>query len=129
MAAGNQLVGRRSSSRSPARSPPARWSKWSASRTITPGLIGPGSLVFSDVFDPLSIHIYKILQALAGDLNGDGFVGIADLNIVLARGTERAPGDPLADPSGDGFVGIADLEHRIGQLERRHAADARRRGA
>jgi hypothetical protein len=52
----------------------------------------------------------------AGDLNLDGFVGIADLNIVLGVwNTNVTPGDLLAgDPSGDGFVGIADLNVVLG---------------
>jgi hypothetical protein len=51
-----------------------------------------------------------------GDLNGDGFVGIADLNIVLGAWNQNVtPGDGLAgDPSGDGFVGIADLNTVLG---------------
>jgi beta-glucanase (GH16 family) len=54
--------------------------------------------------------------AIDGDLNGDGFVGIADLNIVLGVwNTNVAPGELLAgDPSGDGFVGIADLNVVLG---------------
>jgi N-acetylneuraminic acid mutarotase len=52
---------------------------------------------------------------LDGDLDGDGFVGIADLNIVLGNWNQNVPpGDPLADPSGDGFVGIADLNVVLG---------------
>ncbi len=52
---------------------------------------------------------------LDGDLDGDGFVGIADLNIVLGNWNQSVPpGDPLADPSGDGFVGIADLNVVLG---------------
>jgi FG-GAP-like repeat len=53
---------------------------------------------------------------LPGDLDGDGFVGIADLNIVLGAWNQSvAPGDPLAgDPSGDGFVGIEDLNTVLG---------------
>jgi PEP-CTERM motif len=50
------------------------------------------------------------LAALTGDLDGDGFVGIADLNLVLGNWNQNVPpGDPLADPSGDGFIGIEDL--------------------
>ena len=46
-----------------------------------------------------------------GDLNNDGFVGQADLDIVLdAWGDSVPPGDVRADPSGDGFVGQADLD-------------------
>jgi hypothetical protein len=52
---------------------------------------------------------------LIGDLDGDGFVGIADLNIVLGNWNQNVPpGDPLADPSGDGFVGIEDLNTVLG---------------
>ena len=55
------------------------------------------------------------LGALAGDLNTDGFVGIADLNIVLGAWNQSVPpGNPLADPTGDGFVGIADLNVVLG---------------
>jgi sialidase-1 len=53
--------------------------------------------------------------ATVGDLDGDGFVGIADLNIVLGAWNEAVPsGNPLADPSGDGFVGIEDLNIVLG---------------
>ncbi len=52
---------------------------------------------------------------LVGDLDADGFVGINDLNIVLANWNQNVPpGDPLADPSGDGFVGIDDLTTVLG---------------
>jgi Domain of unknown function (DUF4832)/Domain of unknown function (DUF4874) len=56
-----------------------------------------------------------IAGALDGDLDGDGFVGISDLNVVLAAWNQTVPpGDPLADPSGDGFVGIDDLNIVLG---------------
>ncbi|GAB4188288.1 MAG: hypothetical protein Kow00105_02940 [Phycisphaeraceae bacterium] len=53
---------------------------------------------------------------LVGDLDGDGFVGIADLNIVLGNWNANVTaGDPLqGDPSGDGFVGIEDLNTVLG---------------
>ncbi len=53
---------------------------------------------------------------LEGDLNGDGFVGIADLNIVLGVWNQNVtPGDLLAgDHNGDGFVGIGDLNVVLG---------------
>ncbi|MEZ6193904.1 MAG: PEP-CTERM sorting domain-containing protein, partial [Phycisphaerales bacterium] len=53
---------------------------------------------------------------LDGDLNGDGFVGIADLNIVLGNWNQNVTsGDLLqGDPSNDGFVGIADLNVVLG---------------
>ena len=48
---------------------------------------------------------------LDGDLNGDGFVGLADLNLILSSWNQSAnPGDRSAgDLNGDGFVGIGDL--------------------
>ncbi len=56
-----------------------------------------------------------ISQGLVGDLDGDGFVGITDLNIVLGAWNQSVPpGNPLADPSGDGFVGIEDLNIVLG---------------
>ena len=48
---------------------------------------------------------------LDGDLNGDGFVGVDDLNIVLVNWNQNVtPGDLLSgDPTGEGFVGVDDL--------------------
>jgi hypothetical protein len=58
----------------------------------------------SGMFDPIE-----------GDLDGDGFVGIADLNLVLGDWNQNVPpANPLADPSGDNFVGIADLNFVLG---------------
>jgi GH25 family lysozyme M1 (1,4-beta-N-acetylmuramidase) len=53
---------------------------------------------------------------LAGDLDGDGFVGISDLNVVLGNWNQNVtPGDLLSgDPNGDGFVGIDDLNVVLG---------------
>lgn len=45
-----------------------------------------------------------------GDLDGDGFVGIDDLNMVLANWNMPSPPAGIwADYSGDGFIGIDDL--------------------
>ncbi|MHC4995958.1 MAG: PEP-CTERM sorting domain-containing protein [Planctomycetota bacterium] len=53
---------------------------------------------------------------VTGDLDGDGFVGIGDLNLVLALWNEQVGNDidSRADPSGDGFVGIQDLNIVLG---------------
>jgi T5SS/PEP-CTERM-associated repeat protein len=50
------------------------------------------------------------------DPNTDGFVGIEDLNILLANWNQTVtPGDILAgDLNGDGFVGIEDLNAILG---------------
>lgn len=57
-----------------------------------------------------------IVVTLPGDLNGNGFIGIEDLNTVLGHWSQTVtPGDLLAgDPSDDGFVGIEDLNTVLG---------------
>ena len=47
-----------------------------------------------------------------GDIDGDGFVGLADLDVVLSQwNQEVTPGDLAAgDYSGDGFIGLDDLD-------------------
>ncbi len=60
-------------------------------------------------------NLVMLTVPIVGDLDGDGFVGITDLNIVLGAWNQNVPpGDPLADPSGDGFVGLADLNTVLG---------------
>jgi hypothetical protein len=61
-----------------------------------------------------STSLAEVISSLEGDLDGDGFVGIADLNIVLgAWNATVTPGD-APDPSDDGFVGIEDLNIVLG---------------
>ena len=74
-----------------------------------------GNLIFDVLYGLNDVTLQVISTLLEGDLNGDGFVGIADLNIVLGAWNQTVPpGDPLADPTGDGFVGIADLNVVLG---------------
>ena len=49
---------------------------------------------------------------IPGDLNLDGYVGSADLDIVRGNwGRQVPPGDLMrGDPSGDGYVGSLDLD-------------------
>jgi hypothetical protein len=74
---------------------------------------GGGGITFDNIL--LEI-IAADAPALEGDLNDDGFVGIADLNIILGVWNQNVtPGDKLqGDPSGDGFVGIDDLNSVLG---------------
>lgn len=54
--------------------------------------------------------INSLIWIPPGDLDQDGFVGINDLNSVLADWNQAVPpADPRADPSGDSFIGIDDL--------------------
>ena len=54
---------------------------------------------------------------LAGDLDGDGFIGLEDLDIVLNHWNQNVtPGNPLVgDPNGDGYVGLDDLDLVLNQ--------------
>ncbi len=62
------------------------------------------------------VLLTPLLAALNGDLDGDGFVGITDLNIVLGNWNQSVPPGGLTegDPSADGFVGIEDLNVVLG---------------
>jgi hypothetical protein len=67
-----------------------------------------GAVAYYDVFNCVA----GTTPELEGDLDGDGFVGSADLDIVRANWGQ--PVDPgclsCGDPSGDGAVGSADLD-------------------
>jgi len=74
-------------------------------------VMGVGEL--GGIFDNVQIIVNS--SPLVGDVNGDGFVGIDDLNIILGNWNQNVPpANPLADPSGDGFVGIDDLNQVLG---------------
>ena len=81
-------------------------------------LFGDNAAAVRDFYPNVGLDAYRYLinLPLEGDLDGDGFVGIADLNIVLGNWNQTvAAGDPLAgDPTGDGFVGIEDLNLVLG---------------
>jgi mannan endo-1,4-beta-mannosidase len=63
--------------------------------------------------DELAVTPWR--NTMPGDLDGDGFVGISDLNIVLGAWNETVNADNLfADPSGDGYIGIEDLNLVLG---------------
>ena len=51
---------------------------------------------------------------LVGDLDGDGFVGLSDLDIILGSWNQGVPAGDPPDPSGDGFVGLDDLDIVLG---------------
>ena len=49
---------------------------------------------------------------LPGDMDGDGFIGSGDLNIVLSHWNQTVPAGSWidGDGSGDGYVGLDDLD-------------------
>ena len=73
--------------------------------TVTDGLGG-----FDDA--TVTITVEGAATGLPGDLNGDGLVGAADLDIVRGHWGQQVPAGSLTqgDPSGDGIVGAADLD-------------------
>ena len=74
-----------------------------------------GDLPASELPNHLVSTYLRVSLPVLGDLDGDGFVGITDLNIVLSNWNLNVPpGDPAADPSGDGFIGIEDLNVVLG---------------
>ena len=92
-------------------------------------IVGYGELLGAEYYTPfpgvpfgyyinqrdLAYLLIPANEHIAGDLNGDGFVGIDDLNLILSNWNQTVPpADPLADPSGDGFVGIDDLNEVLG---------------
>ena len=61
------------------------------------------------VFSNLRLDFTPAANTQAGDLNGDGFVGQADLNIVLSHWGQSVTGAANGDPTNEGFVGQDDL--------------------
>ena len=63
-----------------------------------------------DLADLKSMHFGE--HSLAGDVNGDGEVGIADVNVIInvILGTAT---NPRADVNGDGEVTVADINTLI----------------
>ncbi len=64
----------------------------------------------------VATFVWPGVVPVAGDIDGDGFVGLSDLDIVLSNWNQSVPpGDASADLSGpsgdpDGFVGLDDLD-------------------
>ncbi|GAB4108886.1 MAG: CRTAC1 family protein [Phycisphaeraceae bacterium] len=68
--------------------------------------------IVQQFFDLTPNQTFDAIEAyLAGDLNGDGYVGIEDLNIVLSHWNQTVVSGlhHHGDADGDGFVGIDDL--------------------
>ena len=53
----------------------------------------------------------RLVWELDGDVDADGFVGQADLDIVLSNWGSSPPTDPRADPDGNGLVAQGDLDY------------------
>ena len=59
-------------------------------------------------------EIFRLVPQISidGDLDGDGFVGLDDLNLILDHWNQTvAARDPMkGDPNGDGYVGLDDMD-------------------
>ena len=77
-------------------------------------LFGDNATVDIDYYPNVDLDAFRYLidMPLVGDLDGDGFVGLSDLDIVLSAWNQTVTAGDLAagDPSGDGFVGLDDLD-------------------
>ena len=73
--------------------------------------LGEESIDSPFAWGTIQLNVTHHALALEGDLNGDGFVGVDDLNIVLVNWNQSVtPGDLASgDPTGEGFVGVDDL--------------------
>ncbi len=73
---------------------------------------GVGSGGGGVTFDNILLEVIAAdAPGIPGDLDGDGFVGLSDLDIILNNWNQSIPpGNPLADPTGDNFVGLEDLD-------------------
>ena len=75
-----------------------------------------GTLLVGESDAQFGIYAISVIgessQGIPGDLNGDGFVGSGDLDIVRAAWGQTVEAGCLlcGDPSGDGMVGSADLD-------------------
>ncbi|GAB4111248.1 MAG: hypothetical protein Kow00105_19910 [Phycisphaeraceae bacterium] len=69
---------------------------------------------FGTYFSPEVDYLEVIEQQ--GDFDGDGFVGINDLNVVLGNWNRNLPAGDMTqgESNGDGFVGIDDLNVVLG---------------
>jgi hypothetical protein len=76
--------------------------------------VSDSAFPFGSYFAPEVDYLEAI--EVVGDFDGDGFVGIADLNLVLSTWNQSVPSGAtgLGDASGDGFVGIDDLNIVLG---------------
>lgn len=102
----------------PVFSPPMPWFHDVGNNLLVPGFDGSSlePFVFASPDEGFGVSgVADFPIPLQGDLDGDGFVGIDDLNLVLSNWNQSVPpADPAADPSGDGFVGIDDLNAVLG---------------
>jgi hypothetical protein len=81
----------------------------------SPGTLSIFDFPFVDI-QSVTITVEGTSAASMGDPNGDGFVGIDDLNLALAGWNQNVtPGDVQGgDLDGDGFVGLSDLNVVLG---------------
>ena len=82
----------------------------------TPAL--PNNMTFDVQYDPTSVTLFVVGGLLPGDLNGDGYIGLDDLQPILDHWNQNVTvGDAsmgdIAGPGGsgpDGYVGLDDLQ-------------------
>jgi len=80
-------------------------------QVLVGNLADPSTVNFSALAGNQFVTITQGVTLLAGDFDGNGFVGIDDLNILLANwNTTVTAGDlTVGDADGTGFIGVDDL--------------------
>ena len=61
---------------------------------------------FYKLCEKISVGTLHVTDTLRGDLDGDGFIGLSDLEVLLANWGQATS---VGDASGDGVVSDADL--------------------
>ena len=71
-----------------------------------------GSGLYWDTTGLLGTGVIRVVDSLdlQGDLNGDGYVGLDDLQLILDNWNMTVRDNHPADPSGDNYVGLDDLQ-------------------
>ncbi len=80
---------------------------------LSPGGVFNNSAIGYTLASGINQSGNNLFGAIVGDISGDGFVGITDLNIILSNWNQTVPiGDHIFGDIagiGDGFIGISDL--------------------
>ena len=85
------------------------------------GFNDAGQIALGLTFTDGTSGAFVVTIRLPGDLDGDGFVGLEDIEIILNNWNQNVPpADTQADPSGDGYVGLDDLDIVINNWNNGH---------
>ena len=72
----------------------------------------PAAVLANGNIDAGEYVLFSLITAIPGDLNGDGYVGLDDLQPILDNWNQNVTAGDLTagDANGDGYVGLDDLQ-------------------